>query len=148
LPFDKIKRLQDILEANPVPTIITRMRDGLVKYANAAIGELVGLPSEKIVGQITPDFFVHPEEREPIMRELADKGRVKEQDIYCKRGDGEFFWARVSFTTLDFDGEPSVMATVYDISEQKKALDNLQASEKKYRALIEHSSDVNFYCRR
>jgi len=140
----EINPLQGILEANPVPTIITRMRDGLVKYANAPIVELVGLPRENIIGQSTPDFFVHPEEREAIMRELAKKGELKSREIHCKKADGAPFWALVSFTGMDFEGEPSVMAVIYDITERKKAEDALQSSEQKYRALIENSNDAIF----
>jgi len=58
----EIKQLQGILEANPVPTIITRMHDGLVKYANAPIAELVGLP------RICPFYFRPPMVRNRLLR--------------------------------------------------------------------------------
>jgi len=140
----EIKRLQGILEANPVPTIITRMRDGLVRYANASAAGLAGLAIDDIVNQKTPDFFLHPEEREPMMRELAEKGVVKDREIHVKKADGTPFWALISFTALEFEGEPSVVATIYDITERKQAEEALQSSEQKYRALIENSNDAIF----
>jgi len=138
------KRLQAILEANPVPTVITRMCDGLVKYANASIAELVRLPIDNIVNRKTPDFFHHPEEWESIMRELAKKGALKGQEIHCRKAEGTPFWALVSFTAMDFEGEPSVMTLFYDITEQKQAMAALQTSEKKFRVLIEHCNDAIF----
>ena len=140
----RIKRLQDILEANPVPTIITRMRDGMVKYANGPIADLFGGERSQVVGQVTPDYFVYPEERDVLMRELKEKGYVKDREILCKKLDGSPFWARVSLRALDFENEPSVMATVHDVNEQKEALEALRISEKKYRALIEHCNDAIF----
>jgi len=112
-------QFQVILEASPMPTIITRMRDGMVKYANSPVASLAGVFHKNLIGRKIPKFFLYPEEREPIMRELAKKGVVKNREIHCKKADGTPFWALTSFTVLEFEGEPSVMAMIYDITECK-----------------------------
>jgi PAS domain S-box-containing protein len=50
-------------------------------------------------------------------------------------------WITVSATPVPLD-EESVVVVTSDISEQKRAQDALQASEKRFRALIENSSDA------
>jgi len=113
------QRLQMIIEANPVPIIITRMHDGFVKFANRAVSIMFGVPYQEVIGQLAPDFFVHPQERDVIMRELALKGQLESREVHFCRPDGTRFWALVTFSALAFDGESSVMASIYDITEQQ-----------------------------
>jgi len=114
------QRLRRIIEANPVPTIITSMSDGLVKYSNQPVAELFRVTCEEIVGKQTPDYFIHPEERNSIMKELAEAGKVQSCEVHLRRPDGTAFWALVTLSAIMFDEEPSVMAIIYDISDRKQ----------------------------
>ncbi|MFQ5355491.1 MAG: PAS domain S-box protein, partial [Mariprofundaceae bacterium] len=121
------KRLQSIIEGNPVPTIITRMSDGLVKYANQPIAKLFRISEKEVIGKQTPDYFVHPEERALMMRELAGAGKTQSHEVHLQRPDGTLFWAVVTLSAIDFDGEASVMTSVYDTTERKLAEEKLRA---------------------
>jgi len=115
------KRLQSMIEGNPVPTIITHMSDGLVKYANEPLSALFRVPHVGVIGKKTPDFFVHPEQRTSMMQELAQSGSTRSSEVQLRRPDGTVFWALVTLSRIDFDNEASVMASVYDITERKHA---------------------------
>ncbi len=131
-----------IMAANPVPTIVTRIRDGVVKYANASVAELTGLPIDNIANQKIPDFFLYPEEREPIMQELAKKGALKSREIHCKKANGAPFWALVSFTAIDFEGEPSVMTMIFDINERKQAEERARTANTILNQVFERVTDA------
>jgi len=113
-------RLQSILEANPVPTIITRMADGTVKYANQRLMHDFGFGDKSAIGRKTPDFFAHSEERDVLMRELAEKGSLPSREILVKKVDGTQLWVLATLSMFQFEGEPCVMASLYDISERKE----------------------------
>jgi len=130
-------RLQSMLEANPVPTIITRMADGTVKYANQRIEDCFGVKSEVLIGEKTPDFFVHPEERAVLMQELAEKGLLPGREIQVRKADGTLFWARTTLCMFQLDGESCVMASLYDITERKQAEQALAESEEQLHGIIE-----------
>jgi len=113
------KRLQSMIEGNPLPTIITRMSDGLVKYANEPVSVLFRLPHDEVIGKQTPDYFVRPEERASMIQELAQSISTRSNEVQLRRPDGTVFWALVTLSMIEFDGEPSVMTSVYDITERK-----------------------------
>ncbi len=71
----------------------------------------------------------------PITRHL-------ELEFYCK--DGSTYWSDNTFTLIrNPDGTPrSILCVGRDITERKKTQEALENSEKRFRALIENSSDV------
>jgi len=131
-------RLQSILEANPVPTIITRMADGTVKYANQRFMHDFGFGDKSAIGRKTPDFFVHPEDRDVLMRELAEKGSLPSREIFVKKADGTQFWILATLSMFQFECEPCVMASLYDITERKQA----EASLRQFEYIISTSTDM------
>src|SRR5262249_40415505 len=51
------RRLRLIVEATPVPVVISRMADSQIVYANAMAGPLVGLPTAALLGRKITDFY-------------------------------------------------------------------------------------------
>ena len=49
------EQLRVLLEASPIPLIISRVSDGKILYANKHLGELVGLMPDELIGRETPD---------------------------------------------------------------------------------------------
>jgi len=135
-------RLQSMLEANPVPTIITRMADGTVKYANQRVEDCFGVKSGLLIGQKTSDFFVHPEDRDVLMQELAENDLLPSREIRVRRADGTPFWVQATLCMLQFDGEPSVMASLYDITARKQAEQALADSEEQLHGIIDATPDA------
>ncbi len=84
-----------------------------------------------------------------VMRELAKKGKPNTATLLTpvtaeiEHKDGSKIWAESAGTLLrDSDGKPvEIVGVLRDITERKKAEEELQRKEQHFRALIENSSD-------
>jgi len=95
-----------------------------IRYANPMLAQMLGWPIDELVGQhheitTTPEFRWMT--RAATERRLAGKdGRPG--NIRCLRRDGSSFDARVCSRRIDFEGQPAVLVTLFDITEQQDAL--------------------------
>ena len=102
--------------------IVEADRDGVITYANAQLGELMGRPAEELVGASVFPLLCE----EPDGCSMADMatGRgcrsLKRRQLQLPRGDGRF-WAQVSVRLVcDEHGAPQLLtAVVTDIDDQK-----------------------------
>lgn len=100
------------------------VQDERLRYANAALAEMLGWTTEGLVGQsidalIAPGYRAHT--RAAFARRLAGKPGRHGQ-IQCLRRDGSLFDARALARRVDHDGRAAVLLTVIDISELTAAL--------------------------
>jgi len=61
----------------------------------------------------------------------------------CKNKSDQLFWAEVNLKHADIEGEDRIMAVVRDITERKRAEEELRASEIRSRTLLEGSPVCN-----
>ncbi len=101
--------------------------------------------------EIAPNFEaflarVHPDDREVVRQEALEALKHTasyEPEHRILLPDGEIRYVRAS-GLFECDGEghaQRIVGTVQDITDQKLALKALEASERKYRAVLEHASD-------
>ena len=101
-----------------------------------APGELIGLDFRELSH---PDSF-------PIMRQRAE-ARMRGEEVPSQytvkllRRDGSGFEAEIDAKSITLDGRPAIQTWIRDVSDRKKAEDELRQSEKKYRALFDTISD-------
>jgi diguanylate cyclase (GGDEF)-like protein/PAS domain S-box-containing protein len=118
--------LRALLEMSPVATVLTRIADGKVVFANRRAAELFEVPLESVEGRNAPDFWVVPGDRERFLAGLQRDGRVDDLETELRAQSGRVFWARVSWQRLRFRGEETLLSATVDISEQKAAQDRLR----------------------
>ena len=75
-----------------------------------------------------------------MQRLRANKHAVWEGLHVCK--DGRKIPVEISNHLFDLEGEPTVLATVRDITERKQAEEAVRQGEERYRALVETAPDV------
>ncbi|TAG93849.1 MAG: PAS domain-containing protein [Oscillatoriales cyanobacterium] len=122
-----------IASATPVPILVSRLSDGLIMYANAQMAFLLDTPLAELVGYSTPDFYFNPSERPKVLDALAKDGYVKNYELQCRKGDGSAFWAMISVQSLQFNGQPTALCALYDLTQRKEAEQILQESERRLR---------------
>jgi len=85
-------RLRAIIDASPVPLIVTRVDDGLILYANKHLGRLVGYTVEELEGSNSPDFYYDPEDRREVVEQLERDGLIDNHEVRIKHRDGKVIW--------------------------------------------------------
>ncbi|MCC7541503.1 MAG: SpoIIE family protein phosphatase [Deltaproteobacteria bacterium] len=115
------RRFRAIVEAAPVPMIVTRVSDGRCLYANEQLARLSGVPLEQVTERSAPDFYADREERDAFLAALRKQGHVRDHELRLKRADGSVYWASLSAQPVNFDGHACVITGIADLTDRKAA---------------------------
>ena len=152
LDVTKRKRAQDALRASEIRyrtlfetanDAILLMREELFLDCNQRALELYGCERNQIIGgtpyeQFSPPFQPDGESsREKAQRKIraALDGKPQSFEWQHRRLDGRYFFAEVSLNRIDLEDEVLLQAIVRDVSDRKRARDNLRRSREQLRAL-------------
>ncbi len=114
------EQIHTIIEASPVPLIITRLGDGEIMYANEHLGQLIGTTAKDLIGRKSPDFYYDPDDRKTVIERLQRDGYLKNFEVRLKKLDGTVFWAIFSLVIAEMGGEPSIIGGIHDIHQRKQ----------------------------
>jgi two-component system, LuxR family, sensor kinase FixL len=116
-----------------------------IRYANPAAEAVTGYSAAELVGM---DFWmvIHPDDREWV----RDRGLARQRGeavpgeyevkLLCKNGASR--WVAFCAGMIEFEGGPAVLGTVVDITERRAAAEQSRTAERRWEALMAHSSDV------
>jgi PAS domain S-box-containing protein len=122
--------------------------DGRIRYASAQAEHLFGFAREELIGQ--PVEVLLPKElaeahrgyRESYMSDPTVRPMSLRPSLRARRKDGQLFPTHISLSPVEVDGEPSVLASVRDITELDEMRAKLERSQEHLRKLIEHMPDA------
>ncbi|UCF04701.1 MAG: PAS domain S-box protein [bacterium] len=114
------ERVHAIVQASPIPTIISRIDDGEVLFVNEELASLIGATREELIGRRTTEFYYDPEDRLKLVESLRKDGYLRNSEIRLKRIDGTVIWSLLSLVVTQIGGEKVILGGVYDISERKR----------------------------
>ncbi len=114
---------------------VTLGTDGTILYCNNRFGELIKEPIERIIGSGIYKFIVPPETGS---FESAFQGGCEgssKVEILLKRGDGQLIPAMLSLCPLEGVDAPCICMVVMDLTERRKAEQELRESERQLKHL-------------
>ncbi len=114
-------RTHAVLESITVPLVISRVSDGKIAYVNEPLAEIIRIPRDELIGQLTPDFYDDLDVRQRYLTSLHKQGRVDNFDLRLKRADGTLLWVLISGRMINFQGEQAIITSFIDITERRKA---------------------------
>lgn len=128
---------------SPAPLLVSRGAEGTILDASDAFLALMGYARDEIVGRTTAELamWLGPEDREARARILREGRRARAVELRARTKSG-------AVRTLLAYAEPILLAetstlltTFVDITERKKAEEDVARSERKFRTLFESAED-------
>lgn len=122
------------------------IQDGRFAYVNPRFAEILGYPSEEILRHRSVEDLVAAEDRplvrENLRRRMAGEVNALHYSYRALRKDGTIVEVEVRGTRMDYEGRPAVIGSLLDITERKRAEDELRRSESRFRTLFEAAADA------
>ena len=125
---------------------ISIIQEERIKYINRTLAHMLGYSIKEMLNWGQGEYFktIHPEDKRKVIEfatEIEYQDDIKVQ-YYEARGihrDGSTKWFEVYQKHIMFQNEPAFLVSYIDITEKKKAKEELRQSEEKYRFLFEKS---------
>jgi|GEM_PF-2004839 len=115
-------------------------RDGCILDVNRGAVEMYGYPPEFFIGKTPKDLAAPGKndlDRLPEVIDLAFEGVPQKLEFWGMRCNGMAFLKEVRLNKGTYFGQEVLVAMAQDITERKKAEDNLRQSEERFRTLAE-----------
>ncbi|MBI5712190.1 MAG: PAS domain S-box protein [Chloroflexi bacterium] len=138
-------RLRAIAEATPIPIMINTVDEGITRYGNPALADMMGLPLEKLIGDRATSFYVYPSERAEIINDLKTHRSLRNYEVPLKRADGTPLWVSLSSELITFNDEPCVLTGFYDITIRRRVEERERAITQGLRAVVEAADELLGY---
>ncbi|ETZ20848.1 hypothetical protein N824_29615 [Pedobacter sp. V48] len=117
------------------------VQQGRFVYVNPRFAEIFGYQAEELIGAFAIEKVVHEEQRKMVdeMIRLRKEKLVEgvHYEMKGKKKDGSVNWVEFYGTMSFYQQEPMLIGSVIDITDRKRAEEELKMSEQKYRMLFE-----------
>ncbi|MCC7157013.1 MAG: PAS domain S-box protein, partial [Bryobacterales bacterium] len=116
------EKFRKVFLTSPLLMCISRLDDGLIVEANDAFERLSGYLREEAIGRTTLELGLwNPQQRAELVRQVRAAGLVRNQEIELRTKTGERKTVLFSAETVDVGGEPMLISSVIDITEQRRS---------------------------
>ncbi len=123
-------------------------RGDQILYANHRIAEMLGYDSrEALLANLQSlGEFLHPDDRQVVLdnisRRLRGEDAPRDYEFRLKRRNGAVIWVNCRAGTIEWEGQPAVVATLFDITERHAATEALLESEAIFHSIFALSPDI------
>jgi PAS domain S-box-containing protein len=121
------------------------LQDSNYAYVNPAMASIFGYSVTEMTGMSLLES-VQPSDRdivgENIRRRITGEVQTAHYELRGRYKDGSTIDVEVYGSRIDINGKPSVVGTLIDITERKRAEETVALSEARYRVLADHVTDL------
>ncbi|MEQ8789261.1 MAG: PAS domain S-box protein [Pirellulaceae bacterium] len=136
------QRFRVLVEASPIPVVISEHGDGTMVYVNPRMAELLRLTEDQLEGRRVTEFYEDPADRRLLLAGLQRDGFVRDREVRFQRADGEAIWVSISMRDIEYNGQQRLYAGLVDITKTKQAEESLRAERRLLKRLLElHERD-------
>ena len=126
---------------------IVLMQETGIVFVNQAFADITGISIEESLDMDMDDIWemIHPDDRNLLVQGfldmLGDQKMPPRAEFRIVRKDGGVRLVEGYAIATNFDGEATVQAVMLDITEMRKAEEEMKKSEQKYHMLFDTSTD-------
>jgi PAS domain S-box-containing protein len=121
-------------------------QDAGMAYVNTSFARTFGYETEEIIGKLTPQDLIHPDDIQIVTQRLQERldGESERNNITYKavKKDGSLIHIEVYGVLTKYQGRPAVMGTIIDVTDRVHAKWELQKSVDEMTALREIMLDL------
>jgi PAS domain S-box-containing protein len=123
--------------ATPNMLAISSLADGRYIEVNEAFERFMGYRRDEVIGRTSLELNIwqNPADRAMVLQMLAEGKKVRDLEIGFRRKSGAIRVGLYSAEIIEIDGEQCLLTLVNDITERKRAEEELRFSEERYRRL-------------
>ncbi len=124
------EEFRSFFESAPSPLLISRMEDGTVLFANAAIRRLMEYPVDAELRGQTPDYYADPEQRRDLLQKLMKRGKLRGEELALLTAARSRRQVLVSSDIIHLGGEKVLLSAFHDLTEQRESEEALRQTQK------------------
>lgn len=132
-------RIRELLESLSTAVWVSDGRAALL--VNGELERITGYPREQLLQDGLFASLIHPDDRQAMVdrlqRRLRGEERVSRFEIRITRADGETRYLAVSASAFSFGGVSASLLSAFDVTERRRAEDELRESEERFRSLAD-----------
>jgi PAS domain S-box-containing protein len=124
---------------NPAAIVLTRYDDGLVVEANESWLAMAGERRDDIIGRSARFMWPHGDDAQRFLDELKTQGHIHGWEQEFRNKAGQPFVAQISAQVLTVHGEQTILSTLVDVTERRRAQQALKDREALLSTLTQHA---------
>ncbi|CAO3426607.1 ATP-binding protein [Azospirillum doebereinerae] len=135
--------LRTVLEAAPVPLVISGRDDGQIRFVNRRAADLFGVAEAAILlGRPASSVWAAPAVREDFVRDVFATGLALDVETELVTESGGTIWGLLSGIAFEFQGEEVLLSSVVDITRRREAEEMLRRTRAFLDAVIDNVPSV------
>jgi PAS domain S-box-containing protein len=137
------REFRELFNNSTVGIFRTRLDGSGVLNVNEEFLRIFGRRREEVIGRPSLILWADPRDRTEMIRQLKKDGRVVDFECRMLHKSGE---VRTCMTSLSLNREEAILnGSILDLTEHKRAEEELRESDRKYQTLFESMAEGAFY---
>ena len=137
------ERFSKVFQSNPAPIIISEIESGLLLDVNQRWLTMLEYSREEVIGRTAKEIgaWQNPEERECMVRELREKGFLRDYPVLLRAKSGRVRFTLRSTEIIVLNGKEVLVSLIYDDTDRQKTEHTLRESEEKFSLAFDAGPD-------
>jgi len=135
------EKFSKAFRSSPHPMSISTLKDGRFIDVNDSFTRIIGYQRDEVIGKSSQELklWIDPKDRVRIFEELAKEGRVVNEEFLTRVKSGDVHTMLFSAETIKVSGDDCLISITTDITDRRKAEEDLKASQEYSNSLLENS---------